>query len=64
MLFLICVLAIWLRCSNYIDISWFILIPCLIVTILMGICELLLIWKELKPILLEKKLDKENKMNS
>ncbi|EPI05617.1 hypothetical protein D920_00069 [Enterococcus faecalis 13-SD-W-01] len=56
MLFLVCILAIWLRSENCIDISWWILIPGLTITAMMGILEGILIYKEIKETLREKEM--------
>lgn len=55
MLFIVCILAIWLNLFDYIDISWWFLVPALIIVFLMSILELILIFKELKSFVEEKK---------
>ncbi|EMF0514594.1 hypothetical protein G9L34_001925 [Enterococcus hirae] len=55
MLFIVCILAIWLNLFDYIDISWWFLVPALIIVFLMGILELILIFKERKSSMKDKK---------
>ncbi|AFM69509.1 MAG TPA: hypothetical protein DEQ57_04225 [Enterococcus sp.] len=55
MLFIVCILAIWLNLFDYIDISWWFLVPALIIVFLMGILELILIFKEIKSSMKDKK---------
>lgn len=55
MLFIVCILAIWLNLFDYIDISWWFLVPALIIVFIMSILELILIFKELKSFVEEKK---------
>ena len=55
MLFIVCILAIWLNLFDYIDISWWFLVPALIIVFLMSILELILIFKEIKSSMKDKK---------
>nr|DAK63648.1 MAG TPA: Rifin [Caudoviricetes sp.] len=48
-------MAIWLNLFDYIDISWWFLVPALIIVFLMGILELILIFKEIKSSMKDKK---------
>ncbi|EOH87371.1 hypothetical protein EVI01_04210 [Enterococcus villorum] len=56
MLFLVCLLTVWLNLVNYINISWWILIPSLLGTALFALLELFLIYKEIKDIQGEQKI--------
>ncbi|EJC3744173.1 hypothetical protein MYY11_000519 [Enterococcus faecium] len=60
MLFLVCILAIWLKVVDYIDISWWFLIPSLIVTAVLGFLESILIYKEIREVLREKRKSKKS----
>ncbi|MBO1101383.1 hypothetical protein FQT05_02220 [Enterococcus hirae] len=55
MLLIVCLLYIYLNYTGYIDISWWFLVPALIIVFLMSILELILIFKELKSFVEEKK---------
>ncbi len=55
MLLIVCLLYIWLNSTRYIDISWWFLVPSLIIVFIMSILELILIFKEIKSSLKDRK---------
>lgn len=55
MLLIVCLLYIWLNSTGYIDISWWFLLPALIIVFIMSILELILIFKEIKFSMKDKK---------
>lgn len=55
MLFSVCILAICLNLFDYIDISWWFLVPTLIIVFIMSILELILIFREIKFSMKDKK---------
>ncbi|EGP5140864.1 hypothetical protein EL466_13865 [Enterococcus faecium] len=58
MLFIVCILAVWLKLLDYIDISWWLLGVSVFITLILGMIEILLIFKEIKYSVKERKLNK------